>query len=255
MAVAYDNLLVAGGRFACDGGDIETVVVPANSTIAKGTVLGRATATGKYATGNAVSYTTTGASQVVITAVGEVVNFAAASANVVLTGSIDPAASVDVVGVGTAFTTELNVGDSILVSGETREVDTITDDTHLTVTVAFTDNANDTSPEQVGSGTGTVGHYYQALTVQTDVDLNQETFATDTTNWLDLGAVTGSETTVAVAAEDAVNATSSVADVKAVVWKKGTFNSLGVTFGNGKTVANTKNDLHDVSIEITQGVA
>jgi hypothetical protein len=184
--VTYENLLVAGGRFACDGGDIETVVVPANSTIARGTVLGRATATGKYATGNAVSYTTTGSEQIVTTAVGEVVSFAVASGS---------------------------------------------------------------------TGTGTVGNYYQALTVQADVDLDTETFATDTTNWLDLGAVTGSETTVAVASEDAVNATSSVADVKVVVWKKGTFNSLGVTFGNGKTVANTKNDLHNVSIEITQGEA
>lgn len=185
MAVAYENLLVADGRFSCDEGDIETIVVPANSTIARGTVLGRATATGKYATGNAVSYTTTGSAQTVTTAVGEVVSFAVAS--------------------GT-------------------------------------------------TGDGTVGNYYQALTVQTSIDLDAEDF-TSTTNWLDLGAVAGSETTVSVAAEDAVNDTASVADVKAVVYKKGTFNSLGVTFGNGKTVANTKNDLHDVSIEITKGEA
>jgi len=255
MAVVYENLLVAGGRFSGDGGDVETVVVPAATTIARGTLMGRATATGKYAVSNTVSYTTTGASQTVTTAIGEVVSFAVASANVVLTGSIDPTASVNVVGVGTAFTTELSLGDSILVSGETRVVDTITDDTHLTVTVAFTDVANDTSPEQVGSGTGTVGNYYQALTVQTDTDLNQNTFATDTTNWLDLGAVVGSETPVAVLQADAVNLTAAIVDTKTVVYKKGTFNSLGVTFGNGKTVANTKNDLHNVSIEITLGVA
>lgn len=71
--------------------------------------------------------------------------------NVVLTGSIDPAASTAVVGVGTLFTTELQAGDEILVSGETRIVDTITDDTNLTVTVAFSDNANDASPEKVGT--------------------------------------------------------------------------------------------------------
>lgn len=186
MAVAYENLLAAGGRFSHDGGDVETIVVPAATTIARGTILGRATATGKYATGQAVSYTTTGATQSVTTAVGEVVSFAVASS---------------------------------------------------------------------GAGTGTVGNYYQALTVQAAVDLDLELFATDTTNWLDLGAVAGSETTVAVLQADAVNLTASPADVKAVVYKKGTFNSLGVTFGNGKTLANTKNDLHNVSIEITKGVA
>ncbi len=183
--VEYENLLVAGGRFKNDNGDIETIVVPASSTIVRGTLLGRATATGKYAVSNEISFTTTGATQSVTTAIGKVVNFAVASGS---------------------------------------------------------------------TGTGTVGNYYQAKTVQT-VDLNLVLFATDTTNWTNLGAVTGSETPVAVLQADAVNATTSVADVKAVTWKTGTFNTLGLTFGNGKTLANTKNSLHDVSIEITQGVA
>jgi hypothetical protein len=187
MSVVYDNLIIAYGRFESDcGGDIETITVPANSTIKRGTVLGRATATDKYSTANAVSYTTTGSSQVVTTAVGQVVNFAVASGS---------------------------------------------------------------------TGTGTVGNYYQALTVQATLELNTVLFATDTTNWKNLGAVTGSETPVAILAEDAVNATASVVDVKAVVFKTGTYNSVGITFGNGKTIANTKNALHDVSIEITQGVA
>ncbi len=69
--------------------------------------------------------------------------------NVVLTGTIDPTASTAVVGVGTAFSTELIIGDSILVSGETRVVASITDNTNLAVTVAFSDVANDTSPERV----------------------------------------------------------------------------------------------------------
>lgn len=122
MAVAYENLLVAGGRFSNDGGDIETVTVGANSTIAKGTVMGKITASGKY--------------------------------------------------------------------------------------IASLNAASD-----------------------------------------------GSQIAVAVLAEDAVNATGSSADVKVVMYKKGTFNSLGVTFGTGQTLANTKDDLHKVSIEITQGVA
>lgn len=122
MAVAYENLLVAGGRFENDGGDIETVTVPATSTIARGTVMGMITASGKYIT-------------------------------------------------------SLNA------------------------------------------------------------------------------AVDGSEVAVTILGEDVVNTTGAPVDVKAVIWKKGSFNSLGVTFGTGQTLANTQDDLHKVSIEITEGVA
>lgn len=122
MAVAYENLIVAGGRFTHDGGDIEIVTVPATSTVVKGTVMGVIDASGKYVT-------------------------------------------------------------SLLASSD------------------------------------------------------------------------GSEVAKAILAEDVVNTTASPIDVKAVIWKKGTFNSLGVTFGTGQTLANTKNDLHNVSIEITNGVA
>jgi len=69
-----------------------------------------------------------------------------------LSGSINTTASVNVVGVGTYFLTELLSGDYIVVGDETRIVDTITDDTHLTVTVAFTDQPNDTSPVKLSSG-------------------------------------------------------------------------------------------------------
>ena len=79
-----------------------------------------------------------------------------AKVNAALTGSINPTASVNVVGVGTKFTTELIVGNSILVSGEGRVVATITDDTHLTVTAAFTDVANDTSPVRIPDAENTV---------------------------------------------------------------------------------------------------
>jgi len=64
-----------------------------------------------------------------------------------LTGSIDPAASVVVPGSGTAFLTEVSIGDEIVVSGETRIVTAIASDTSLTVNTAFTDNSNDTSPD------------------------------------------------------------------------------------------------------------
>ena len=64
-----------------------------------------------------------------------------------LTGSIDPAASIVVPGSGTAFLTEVSIGDEIVVSGETRIVTAIASDTSLTVSTAFTDNSNDTSPD------------------------------------------------------------------------------------------------------------
>ena len=122
MAVVYENLIVAGGRFTNDGGDIETVTVPANSTIKRGTVMGKITASGKYIT---------------------------------------------------------------------------------------------------------------SLSASSD----------------------GSQIATTILAEDAVNDTAAPVDIKAVIYKKGTFNSLGVVFGTGQTLANTKDSLHNVSIEITLGVA
>ena len=64
-----------------------------------------------------------------------------------LTGSIDPTASTTVVGVDTLFLTELSVGDEIVVSSETRIVTAIPSNTRLTVSVATTNTANDTTPD------------------------------------------------------------------------------------------------------------
>jgi len=71
-----------------------------------------------------------------------------------LTGSIDPTGTNTAVpGTGTKFLTELSIGDSILVSSETRIVDSITDDTTATVSVAWgSDLANDTTPECLPTG-------------------------------------------------------------------------------------------------------
>ena len=67
----------------------------------------------------------------------------------VLTGSIDvTGANTNVPGTSTLFTKELTIGDSILVTGETRIIESITSDTVATVTSAFgSDLASDTSPE------------------------------------------------------------------------------------------------------------
>tara|TARA_R110000824_G_scaffold76122_1_gene192991 strand:- start:48 stop:644 length:597 start_codon:yes stop_codon:yes gene_type:complete len=69
------------------------------------------------------------------------------AATFTLTGSIDPAASTTVPGSGTLFLTEVSIGDEIVVSGETRIVTAIASNTSLTVSLAFSDNANDTSPD------------------------------------------------------------------------------------------------------------
>ena len=64
-----------------------------------------------------------------------------------LTGSIDAAASVIVPGSGTAFLSEVSIGDEIVVSGETRIVTEIASDTSLTVSIAFSNNSNDATPD------------------------------------------------------------------------------------------------------------
>ena len=66
-----------------------------------------------------------------------------------LTGSIDPTGTnVNVPGSGTAFISELSIGDEIVVSGETRIIDSITSDTAATVSVAWgSDLANDATPD------------------------------------------------------------------------------------------------------------
>jgi len=64
-----------------------------------------------------------------------------------LTGTIDPAASTTVPGVNTLFLTEIALGDEIIVSGETRTVTAIASNTSLTVSAAFSNNSNDTTPD------------------------------------------------------------------------------------------------------------
>jgi hypothetical protein len=66
-----------------------------------------------------------------------------------LTGSIDVSGTnTDVPGSGTAFLSELSIGDEVVVSGETRIVSSITSDTAAAVSVAWgSDLANDTTPD------------------------------------------------------------------------------------------------------------
>ena len=70
-------------------------------------------------------------------------------ASFTMTGSIDvTGTNTNVPGTNTLYTSELSVGDDIVVSGETRTIATITSDTTATVTAAWgSDLANDTSPD------------------------------------------------------------------------------------------------------------
>ena len=71
-----------------------------------------------------------------------------------LTGSINvTGANTAVPGTGTKFLSELYIGDSILVDGETRIVDSITNDTTATVTAAWgSDLDNDATPDCTPAG-------------------------------------------------------------------------------------------------------
>ena len=70
-----------------------------------------------------------------------------AANNTDITGTIDPAASTTVPGVSTVFTTQAKIGDALVVSGETRTITAIASDTSCTVDTAFSNNANDATPE------------------------------------------------------------------------------------------------------------
>lgn len=67
-----------------------------------------------------------------------------------LTGTVAIAGDTSLTGTGTLFTTELQIGDYILVDSEIRQVDTITSATAATVSVAFTNTK--TGQAIVGKG-------------------------------------------------------------------------------------------------------
>jgi hypothetical protein len=70
-------------------------------------------------------------------------------ASFTLTGSIDvTGTNTNVPGTNTLFTSELSIGDEVVISGETRTISNITSDTAAVVSAAFgSDLANDTSPD------------------------------------------------------------------------------------------------------------
>ena len=70
-------------------------------------------------------------------------------ASFTLTGTIDvTGTNTNVPGTNTLYTSQLSIGDEVVVSGETRIINGITSDTAATVSAAWgSDLANDTSPD------------------------------------------------------------------------------------------------------------
>ena len=66
-----------------------------------------------------------------------------------MAGDVDPTASTAVVGVGTNFLTDIEIGDGLRLNGELRTVVSITDELNLTVDLAYTNTGNETLPERV----------------------------------------------------------------------------------------------------------
>jgi len=78
----------------------------------------------------------------------------AATTSSALTGTLTLNGTTLVTGSGTTFTTQLVSGQTIVVNGQMRVVQSITDDTNLRVTVAFPASANGTYSGTAFSGTG-----------------------------------------------------------------------------------------------------
>ncbi len=107
---------------------------------------------------------------------GDIDTTTAQGTKVTLLGSIDPTASTTVTGVNTKFQAQLKVGDLIEVTGVQRTVSAIASDTSLTVSAAFTDVANDTTPERVrGAVTGTGTNFDPELQVGDTLEVGGET--------------------------------------------------------------------------------
>ncbi|MFP6803519.1 MAG: hypothetical protein VCA12_10365, partial [Pseudomonadales bacterium] len=68
-----------------------------------------------------------------------------------ITGSIEPAASTTVTGIGTQFLAEFAVGDRIQVGNQVRTVSLINSDTSLQVDVALTEALIDTAPKRIAA--------------------------------------------------------------------------------------------------------
>ena len=116
-----------------------------------------------------------------------------------LTGTVATAGTTALTGTGTKFTTELKVGDFIVVAGETvRQVNAITSDTALTVSVAFTNTASGKkvmaksqldAPVYLGNATGkfsTLGKPYTVLKPVTGDGLSQCIGTVATANAMDI---------------------------------------------------------------------
>jgi flagellar hook protein FlgE len=168
--VDRDNDLVDSGTgLKVKGVSGNSINIPVNSTLA-----GKATATSEIKGNLNAEFTAAPINHIITTSTA----YAAAGTNTTraLTGSIDPTASTSVTGVGTAFTTELAIGDRINVNGEIRKVATITNATNLTTETAFTDTGNDTA---LSAGTGVLTGSLTTTNPSSTVDGTGTAFTTE----------------------------------------------------------------------------
>ena len=95
-----------------------------------------------------------------------------------ITGSINPTGSTSVNGSGTAFRTDLAVGDRLKVNQEIRTITAVSNDTSLTVDTAFSDTGNDLSPERVAAPAylGGMGQPYGGRSSLLAYTLGEESF-------------------------------------------------------------------------------
>ncbi|MCP4252636.1 MAG: flagellar hook-basal body complex protein, partial [Candidatus Scalindua sp.] len=126
-----NDLVDSGTGFKVMGTSGVAINVPVNDTQP-----GKAT-TSTQISGNLNSEFTAGAVNHVLTG-GSAYSVQGTGTTRTLTGSITPIASTTVTGVGTAFSTELAVGDQINIGGQIRKVTAIASNTSLTVDAATT---------------------------------------------------------------------------------------------------------------------
>ncbi|MBS1258681.1 MAG: hypothetical protein MAG551_01743 [Candidatus Scalindua arabica] len=227
--------------------------IPVNQTLA-----GKATATTDIKGNLNSEFTANPVNQVITTSTAYSVTGTGTTRT--LTGSIDPTASTSVTGVGTAFTTELAVGDRINVNGEIRKVATITNDTTLTVETAFTDTGNDTAlTAGVGVLTGsinpaastTVTGVGTAFTTELAVG-DQITVSGETRT---ISAIASNTSlTVSAAFSDNANDTSVMTDSMAVVLLNDlSVNTADYVAGDKISVVGTEHDGTDVTKSFVYG--
>ena len=106
----------------------------------------------------------------------------------------------------------LTVTDTIILGNGDNVVDYTTTGATQVVTTAIGEKVY-FDVASGGTGSGTLGEYYQAKTVQVDLELDNVDFDTDTTNWTALGISTGDQAPIVPAVSELVELNGSVTKI------------------------------------------